>query len=68
MRALAFLEWLGDRPETNIAVVTHQVFLSHVFTRVAEGLPEDYTRCFSNAEVRPTLLCRVVEEDAEEGN
>ena len=56
-RALAFLEWLKTREETNIAVVTHMMFLRHVFRgQWAEGFSEDYTASFENAELRPTEL------------
>lgn len=35
-RAHQFFDWLKDRPETNIAVVTHSAFLSILFNKVVQ--------------------------------
>jgi len=52
-RAHAFFEWLKDRPETNIAVVTHSAFLSVLFNEVVK-CSSDLSKWFDNCEMRTT--------------
>ena len=55
-RATQFLQWLWKRPEDEIAIVSHWVFLKHVFKLYPEQteLQED----FGNAEYRLVTLAR----------
>ena len=62
-RAYRLLEWLMDRPERDIALVSHWVFLNHLFGLSSEGsaLAAD----FGNAEARKaTLIIREPDEAA----
>jgi len=52
-RAHKFFEWLKDRPETNIAVVTHSAFLSLLFNKVVR-CSFDLSKWFENCEMRTT--------------
>jgi len=52
-RAHNFFEWLKDRPETNIAVVTHSAFLSVLFNKVVI-CSSDLSKWFENCEMRTT--------------
>jgi len=55
-RGLRLLQWLWERPERDIAVVTHWVFLSHLFRQFPLG---DLQRNFGNAEMRHVTLVPV---------
>ena len=55
-RAWPALRWLHARPEQQIAVVSHWVFLLHLF-RPFDQHPE-LTAKFGNAEARVTTLFR----------
>jgi len=56
-RAAALLRWLRARPERRIAVVTHWVFLTHLFALFPEHGPALGAR-FGNAEARAVTLAR----------
>ena len=54
-RAQRLLQWLWERPEKDIAVVTHWVFLQHLlrpYPELADAKP------FGNAELRHVTLVR----------
>ena len=53
-RADEFLRWLKNRPERNIAVVAHWVFLKHMFT--AHAADPALATNFKNAELRTAAL------------
>ena len=50
-RAQEFFHWLEERPEKNIAVVTHSAFLSVLFNKAVACGPE-LSRWFDNCEMR----------------
>ncbi|CAM9410424.1 unnamed protein product [Choristocarpus tenellus] len=54
-RAYELFRWLKDRPETNIAVVTHSAFLSCMFNK-AVTCSSDLSKWFNNCELRTVLL------------
>lgn len=60
-RAVKFLEWLNQRPEKCIAVVTHSSFLRHLFGQFGEALHyedrEHLQRLAGNCELRSIVLC-----------
>uniref|UniRef100_A0A7S3JXA2 Phosphoglycerate mutase-like protein n=1 Tax=Aureoumbra lagunensis TaxID=44058 RepID=A0A7S3JXA2_9STRA len=53
-RAMQFLTWLRRRPERRIAVVSHWVFLKHLFALFPEQ--HDLQEKFGNAEMRTVVL------------
>lgn len=53
-RGVRFLHWLWQRPETEITVVTHWMFLLHLFSHYPEH--ESLNANFSNAEMRMATL------------
>ena len=57
-RARALLEWLWARPEKDIAVVTHWVFLRQLFRMFPDRL--EWSGPFGNAELRHVSLVRSV--------
>lgn len=54
-RALHFLEWLMQRPEKRIGVVSHWVFYTHLFALFPDETLKDK---FGNAELREVSLCQ----------
>ncbi|CAM9465379.1 unnamed protein product [Ectocarpus fasciculatus] len=54
-RGRELFSWLKDRPETNIAVVTHSGFLSSLFNKVVLS-PPGTAKGFKNCELRSVLL------------
>lgn len=63
-RAMLFLKWLADRPEDEVAVVTHSSFMKHMFAIFAgETSPSvdedrDVLRAVpANCELRTVVLC-----------
>jgi broad specificity phosphatase PhoE len=73
-RAVKFLQWLCNRPEIHIAVVTHSVFLKNLFkqfgSKVSEADRDAIQRFPANAEMRSIMLCAhhkfLSEQDAEQ--
>jgi len=63
-RAIEFLEWLFDRPECCIVVVTHSSFMRHMFAHnwsvlgTAGNDREELTRSAGNCEMRTVVLCK----------
>lgn len=59
-RAKNFVDWLlYARPETDIVVVSHWVFMQHLFK--VEGMTDQ--PAFGNAELRRLKLCRFLPDD-----
>ena len=54
-RANALYDWLEQRPETNIAIVTHSAILSAMFNKSVQCGP-DLAKWFENAEMRTVAL------------
>ncbi|CAN0313692.1 unnamed protein product, partial [Hapterophycus canaliculatus] len=54
-RARELFSWLRDRPETNIAVVTHSAFLLCLFNEAILSPPE-VAKWFENCELRTVLM------------
>lgn len=52
-RAHKFLEWINNRPEKNIVVVTHSAFLVVLFNKVVI-CNSDMSKWFENCEMRTT--------------
>mmetsp|Transcript_50344 Transcript_50344/g.58168 ORF Transcript_50344/g.58168 Transcript_50344/m.58168 type:complete len:248 (-) Transcript_50344:103-846(-) len=57
-RAYEFFEWLCQRPETNVLVVTHSAFLAVLFNQVV-SCNSDLSRWYENCEMRTTQLAVV---------
>jgi broad specificity phosphatase PhoE len=55
-RGVAFLQWLGSRPEGKVAVVTHSAFLLTMFTQVLHCHCPELCKWFENAEMRAVTL------------
>ncbi|PRW60329.1 phosphoglycerate mutase [Chlorella sorokiniana] len=60
VRGFEFLNWLMQRPETNIAVVTHSAFLWFTLTcfgnEFAKPVRENLQRWYENCEMRTVVL------------
>eukprot|EP00752_Nemacystus_decipiens_P016046 g14345.t1 len=54
-RARELFAWLKDRPETNIAVVTHSAFLLCLFNEAVLS-PPDVAKWFENCELRTVMM------------
>ncbi|KAK4770937.1 hypothetical protein SAY87_031469 [Trapa incisa] len=55
-RGVKFMNWLRTRPEKEMAVVTHSVFLLHVLNRFAEGCKPGKSNFLKNCELRSMAL------------
>jgi len=60
-RGVHFLQWLNQRPEKCIAVVTHSSFLRHIFSQFGGNLHKDdmdsLQRLAGNCELRSIVMC-----------
>jgi len=60
-RAVKFLKWLCRRPESQIAVVTHSLFLKNLLQQFAENVSQEDREAIhafpANAEMRSVMLC-----------
>eukprot|EP00887_Chlorella_sp_A99_P002998 scaffold9.g2998.t1 len=60
VRGMKFLEWLMQRPETNIAVVTHSAFLWFTLTcfgyEYVKPVRDNLQRWYENCEMRTVVL------------
>ena len=55
-RALDFLFWLRDRPESDLVVVTHSAWLCVAFNGAMQCQEEDLQSWFNTGEIRSTTL------------
>ncbi|XP_031377758.1 phosphoglycerate mutase-like protein [Punica granatum] len=55
-RGVKFMNWLKARPEKEIAVVTHSVFLLHVLNTFGEGNKSEKSNFFKNCELRSMTI------------
>ncbi|KAK4795804.1 hypothetical protein SAY86_028130 [Trapa natans] len=55
-RGVKFMNWLRTRPEKEMAVVTHSVFLLYVLNRFAEGCKPGKSNFLKNCELRSMAL------------
>lgn len=60
-RAILFLLWIRNRPEQEIAVVTHSSFLRHLFSQFGDNVDiedaERMQRNTGNCEMRSIVMC-----------
>ena len=64
-RGRSLLRWLWQRPEQDIAIVTHWVFLSHLFRQFPLG---ELQKNFGNAEMRMVTLLPADAGEADAGS
>ena len=62
-RGLSFINWIKQRPETDIIIVTHSAYIKHILTTCVElilhedeGHIKDYRMKFNNCEMRSYRL------------
>ena len=65
-RGVRFLDWLWARPESSIAVVSHWMFLQHLFSHYPED--EELNANWTNAELRTVTLLRRSPEETPTGS